>query len=66
MTHRLPTGTNDISITAESVCLLLEQIAAAGGALPVTVALDNASYQRYAREASCAARNVRLSSMLHR
>lgn len=55
VTHQLLTVTNDTSITAESVCLLLEKIAAAGGALPITVVLDNASYQRCARVAACAA-----------
>ena len=56
VTHQLLTVTNDTYITAESVCLLLEQVASAGGALPVTVVLDNASYQRCARVAACAAR----------
>ena len=56
VSHQLLTVTNDTYITAESVCLLLEQIAAVGVALPVTVVLDNASYQRCARVAACAAR----------
>lgn len=55
VSHQLLTVTNDTYITAESVCLLLEQVASAGGALPVTVVLDNASYQRCARVAACAA-----------
>ena len=56
VTHQLLTVTNDTYITAESVCLLLERVAVAAGALPVTVVLDNASYQRCARVAACAAR----------
>jgi|GEM_PF-3576885 len=45
VTHRLLTVTDDTYITAESVYLLLEQVASAGGALPIAVVLDNASYQ---------------------
>ena len=56
VTHQLLTVSNDTYITAESVCLLLEQVARAGGALPITVVLDNASYQRCARVVACAAR----------
>ena len=39
---------NDQYITAASVCDLLRQIAAKGYALPVTLILDNARYQKYA------------------
>lgn len=55
VSHRLLTVTNDTYITAESVCALLDQIAAAGGAAPITAVLDNASYQRCARVTTRAA-----------
>jgi len=56
VTHQLLTVTTDTYITAASVCLLLEKIAAVGDETPITVVLDNASYQRCARVAACAAR----------
>lgn len=46
ITHQLVTVTNDSYITATSVCALLEKIALLGLALPMTVVMDNARYQR--------------------
>ena len=48
VTHALVTEINTTYITATSVCALLHKIAALGGSAPVTVALDNARYQRCA------------------
>ena len=46
ITHQLITVTNDSYINANSVCELLEKIAALGLSTPVTVVMDNARYQR--------------------
>jgi transposase len=48
MSHQLVTVTNTTYINAESVCELLYQIAALNIAVPVTLVLDNARYQRCA------------------
>jgi DDE superfamily endonuclease len=44
--HAIIRVANHSYINAESVCLLLRQIAAAGLARPITLVLDNARYQR--------------------
>jgi transposase len=46
VTHELITVTNDTYISAESVCALLNKIAALGLAIPITLILDNARYQK--------------------
>lgn len=48
ITHELISVTNDAYITAESVCALLEKLAALKLGVPITVFLDNARYQRCA------------------
>jgi transposase len=48
ITHEMVTITNDTYITAQSVCALLEKIAAVYVGLPITIFLDNARYQRCA------------------
>jgi len=48
MTHELMTVTNDTYITAESLCLLLKKLAALNLAVPITLFLDNARYQKCA------------------
>jgi len=48
VTKELVTVCNDAYITAESVCLLLDQIAALNPHLPVSLILDNARYQHCA------------------
>ena len=48
LTHELVTVTNDSYITATEVCLLLEKLAALNLAVPITLFLDNARYQRCA------------------
>jgi len=48
MTHELITVTNDTYITAESLCALLQKLAALPLAVPITVFLDNARYQKCA------------------
>jgi transposase len=45
ITHQLITVTNDSSITASSVCELLDKLAALGLCTPMTVVLDNARSQ---------------------
>jgi len=49
MTHEMVTIANDTYITAQSVCALLEKIAALYVGRPITIFLDNARYQRCAR-----------------
>jgi transposase len=49
ITHQLITVTNETYITADSVCDLLEKIAALGIQLPITLILDNTRYQRCAK-----------------
>jgi transposase len=44
--HQLVTVTNESSITANSVCELLEKIASLGLHVPITLVMDNARYQR--------------------
>ena len=46
VTHQLVTVTNDSYINAQSVCDLLCKIAAAHEAIPITLILDNARYQK--------------------
>jgi transposase len=48
ITHEMITVTNDTYITAESVCALLEKLAALKLGVPITIFLDNARYQRCA------------------
>lgn len=48
ITHEMITITNDSYITAESVCALLEKLAALKLGIPITIFLDNARYQRCA------------------
>jgi transposase len=48
ITHEMITITNDTYITAQSVCTLLEKIAALYVGLPITIFLDNARYQKCA------------------
>ena len=48
ITHEMLTVTNDTYITAQSVCALLEKIAACSLGIPITIVLDNARYQRCA------------------
>lgn len=48
ITHEMITVTNDTYITAESVCALLEKLAALKLKVPITIFLDNARYQRCA------------------
>ena len=46
VTHQLLTVTNDSYINAQSVCDLLRKIATAQEAIPITLILDNARYQK--------------------
>ena len=46
MTHQLITVTNDTYINAQSVCELLRQLTALNLGVPITLALDNARYQK--------------------
>jgi transposase len=46
VTHEIITVTNATYINAESVCALLEKIAAAGIKTAITLVMDNARYQR--------------------
>ena len=48
ITHEMITFTNDTYITSQSVCTLLEKIAALYIGIPITIFLDNARYQRCA------------------
>jgi len=48
ITHEMITITNDTYITAQSVCALLEKIAALYIGIPITIFLDNARYQKCA------------------
>ena len=56
ITHELITVTNDSYITAQEVCQLLNQVAALGLTVPITLFLDNARYQRCALVIETAAR----------
>ena len=55
LTHQLITVTNETYITAESVCELLQKIAALGIQAPITIILDNTRYQRCAKVMETAA-----------
>jgi transposase len=46
ITHELVMVTNDTYITADSVCELLRRIAKLNLAMPITLVLDNARYQK--------------------
>ena len=48
ISHELITVTNDTYITAESFCALLKKLAALNLAVPITLFLDNARYQKCA------------------
>ena len=48
ITHEMVTFTNDTYITAQSVCALLEKIAALYAGMPISIFLDNARYQKCA------------------
>jgi len=48
ITHELITVTNDCYITAETVCALLQKLAALNLSVPITLFLDNARYQKCA------------------
>jgi len=48
ITHEVVMMTNDAYITAQSVCELLEKIAALYVGIPITIFLDNARYQKCA------------------
>ncbi len=48
VTHRVVRVSNHAYINAESVCLLLREVAAAGLKGPITLVLDNARYQKCA------------------
>ena len=48
ITHELITVTNDAYITAETVCALLQKLAAVNLGVPITLFLDNARYQQCA------------------
>ena len=48
VTHELITVTNDTYINAQSVCELLNKIAALDLKIPITLVLDNARYQKCA------------------
>ncbi len=56
VSHQLVTVTNTTYINAESVCELLAKIAELKLAVPVTLVLDNARYQRCAVVAARASR----------
>jgi transposase len=61
ITHELLTVTNDTYITAESLCALLHKLAALNLAVPITVFLDNARYQKCALvQAVAASLNIEL------
>jgi transposase len=55
ISHELITVTNDTYITANEVCLLLHRLADLNLAIPITLFLDNARYQRCAVVQSLAA-----------
>lgn len=48
VTHELITVTNETYINAQSVCELLDNLAALGLEMPITLVLDNARYQKCA------------------
>lgn len=56
VTHELVTVTNESYITAQTVCTLLESIAALNLSVPISLFLDNARYQKCALVRDTAAR----------
>jgi len=61
ITHELITVTNDTYITAASLCALLQKLAALNLAVPITLFLDNARYQKCALvQAMAASLNIEL------
>jgi transposase len=56
ITHELVTVSNETYITAETVCTLLEQLAALNVGVPLTVFLDNVRYQKCKLVTTTAAR----------
>ncbi len=46
LTHEIMTVTNESYINAESVCQLLDKLAALSLSIPITLVLDNARYQK--------------------
>jgi transposase len=55
ITHELIAVTNDTYITAETVCALLQKLAALNLGMPITLFLDNARYQKCALVTTTAA-----------
>lgn len=55
ITHELVAVTNDTYITAETVCALLQKLAALNLGMPITLFLDNARYQKCALVTTTAA-----------
>ena len=55
LTHELITVSHDTYITAETVCALLQKLAALNLSVPITVFLDNARYQKCALVTATAA-----------
>jgi transposase len=55
LSHELVMVTNDTYINADSVCALLEQLAALNLTVPITLVLDNARFQRCAKVMELAA-----------
>lgn len=55
ITHELITVSNDTYITAETVCALLQKLAALNLGMPITLFLDNVRYQQCALVTSTAA-----------
>lgn len=61
LTHELITVTNDLYLTAESLCALLKKLAALNLGKPITIFLDHARYQKCALVKATAARlNIEL------
>jgi len=61
LTHELITVTNDTYITAETLCQLLQKLAAQNLGVPITLFLDNARYQKCALvQAAAASLNIEL------
>jgi transposase len=61
LTHELIMVTNDAYINAESLCSLLRKLAALHLAVPITLFLDNARYQKCALvQATAASLNIEL------
>jgi transposase len=56
ITHELVAVTNDTYITAETVCALLQKLAALNLDMPITLFLDNARYQKCALVTTTAAK----------